>query len=84
MAPVDLNSLRAGFAGRRYAELIQHHIRRQGTAQLYSAVNGTVDLLPPAARVLAEGFIDRWNTRVYDAAFWRSDCSDVFDQIIEE
>lgn len=30
------------------------------------------------------GFIDRWNVRVYDRAFWDADCAPVFDEIVED
>ncbi|MGH2350371.1 MAG: hypothetical protein ACRDI2_10490 [Chloroflexota bacterium] len=80
--PVDLQQLRMGFAGRRFAELIQHHIRRQSTQQIAAGSIGTTDLLPTAAHALAEAFIDRLNARIYDGQFWRTDCAIVFDAMI--
>jgi hypothetical protein len=31
-----------------------------------------------------EGFIDRWNLRAYDRAFWQTDAASVFDKIMED
>jgi hypothetical protein len=40
--------------------------------------------LPEEARGLVEGFIDRWNLRAHDRAFWQTDTALVFDEITEE
>ncbi|BAS26751.1 hypothetical protein [Limnochorda pilosa] len=82
MKPVNLPELRAQFAGTRFWQLVQHHLRRQSQGELTQGVHGTVALLPEAARDLAEEFIDRWNARVYDRSFWQRDTADVFDEII--
>jgi len=41
-------------------------------------------MLPEEARGLVEGFIDRWNLRAYDRAFWKTDTASVFDDITED
>jgi len=41
-------------------------------------------MLPEEARGLVEGFIDRWNLRAYDRAFWQTDTASVFDEITED
>jgi len=84
MKPVNLAELRAQFKGKRFCELVSHHLRRLSQAQRTQGVQGTVALLPEAARGLAEQFIDRWNTRVYDRDFWQRDTADVFEEIIED
>src|SRR5262249_59831939 len=67
-----------------YAELIQHHIRRQDASQFPAAVVGTEDLLPPVVQALAEPFVDGWLDRFSDADFWRADCAAVFDAIVSD
>jgi hypothetical protein len=41
-------------------------------------------MLPEPAQGLAEGFIDRWNTRAYDKKFWQKDTAAVFDEIMDD
>ena len=41
-------------------------------------------MLPQEAKGLIEGFIDRWNLRGYDQAFWQMDTASVFDEITED
>jgi hypothetical protein len=84
MKPVNLAELRAQFEGTRFCQLVQHHLRRQTQDQRIHGIQGTIALLPEAARGVAEGFIDRWNTRAYDEAFWQRDTGSVFDEIIND
>lgn len=84
MKPVNLSELRAGFAGRRFCQLVRHHLRRQSQDERSLAIRGTVAQLPESARDLAEEFIDRWNVRLYDRDFWQRDAADVLDEIIED
>ena len=41
-------------------------------------------MLPEVARGLAEGFIDRWNSRAYNPQFWQRDTASVLDEIIDD
>ena len=84
MKSVDLDKLRIQFKGKQFSELVLYHIRRQNQTNRIKGILGTVALLPEAARDLVEGFIDRWNTRVYDQEFWRKDTADVLREIIED
>jgi len=84
MEPVNLAELRAQFRGSRFCQLVQRHLRRQSQEQRILGILGTVALLPEVARGFVEGFIDRWNTRVYGEAFWQRDTASVFDEIIED
>src|SRR5215207_8180219 len=84
LTPVDLAAFRAGIAGRRYAELIQHHIRRSTERQIVAGIVGTEDLLPPEVQALDEAFVGRWNERIHDADFWRTDCAVVLDAIVAD
>ncbi len=81
---VNLSELRAGFEGRPFSQLIEHHLNRQTQDQRIQGINGTIARLPEEARGLVEGFIDRWNCRVYDPAFWQTDTASVFDEITED
>ncbi len=81
LKPIDLSELRAGFAGRPFSKLINHHLNRQSQDQRIQAINGTIAMLPEEARGLVEGFIDRWNLRAYDRGFWQTDTASVFDDI---
>jgi hypothetical protein len=81
---IDLSELRAGFEGRPFCQLIDHHLNRQSQDQRIQGINGTVAMLPEQARELVEGFIDRWNVRAYNQALWQMDTASVFDEITED
>jgi len=82
--PIDLPELRAQFAGTRFCELVQHHLRRQTQRERIQGVQGTIALLPATERGLAEEFIDRWNVRTNDRDFWQRDTADVFDEVVAD
>ena len=84
LKPINLSELRAGFAGRPFSKVINHHLNRQSQDQRIQGINGTITMLPEEARGLVEGFIDRWNLRAYDRAFWQTDTASVFDEITED
>ena len=89
MKPINLNELKSGFRGKTYSRLVQHHIKRQNTRQLAEGIEGTKAMLPrellsPDMLNRFDDFFDRWNSRAYDASFWREDCSIVFTQIIDD
>lgn len=81
---VSLSELRAGFEGRPFSHLIDHHLNRQSQDQRIQGINGTIAILPEESRGLVEGFIDRWNLRAYDPAFWQTNTASVFDEITED
>ncbi len=81
---VNLSELRAGFRGKPFCQLIRHHLRQQGQDQRIQGIHATVATLPEGARGLVEGFIDRWNVRVYEKDFWQSDTASVFDEITKD
>jgi len=84
MKPVNLAELRNQFRASRFCQLVQHHLGRQRQDVRICGIQGTVSMLPEAARPLAEGFIDRWNLRAYDQQFWQRDTAIVFDEIIDD
>lgn len=81
---VNLAEVRTGYSGTRFCQLVEHHLCSQSQDQRMKALPGTVALLPEAARSLATGFVDRWNTRTNDSRFWQRDTASVFDEIIED
>lgn len=81
---INLSELREGFKGRPFSQLVDHHLNRQSQSQRVQAVKGTEGMLPEQARGLVEGFIDRWNLRVYDQVFWDTDTASVFDEITKD
>jgi len=80
---VNLSKLKAGFEGRPFSQLIDHILNRQSQDQRIQSINETIAMPPEEARGLVEGFIDRWNLRAYDRAFWRTNTASVFDEITE-
>jgi len=69
-----------------YRDLIQHHLKRQSTAQLQLGACGTVELLPDDAQKHIIEFIDAINERMaYDRRFWQhADVKTAFAFIIQE
>lgn len=81
---INLKEFRKGIQGRKYADLIRHHIGRQTTQQLHDGSLDTISFLPPTAQPLVENLIYASDHRALDAQFWKSDCATVFDGIIED
>lgn len=81
---INLSELRSGVKGRPFCELIEHHLKSQTQDQRIQGINGTIAMLPEEAQLLVEGFIDRWNLRGYDQAFWQIDAVSVLDEITED
>ena len=81
---INLSDLREGVEGRPFCQLIEHHLNSQSQDQRIQGINGTIAMLPQEAKGLIEGFIDRWNLRGYDQAFWQMDTASVFDEITED
>ena len=84
MRAIDIPKLRSTFKGTQFRELITHHLRRQSMHERTKAIQGTIGMLPERCRDIAEGFVDRWNKRIHERAFWERDTSDVFDEIIAD
>jgi hypothetical protein len=83
-ATVNLAELRTKFGDSQFRELIQHHLSRMSHTERIGGFQGTVAMLPEAARPLVEGFLNRWNPRIHDKAFWERETATVFDEIIED
>jgi hypothetical protein len=78
MERIDLDELRQGFRSKPFCKLVEHHLVRQKQEERIHGIMGTIASLPKEIQPLAEGFIDRWNTRAYDKAVWQKDTSLVF------
>jgi len=78
----EFERLREQFSGTRYVELVQHHLARQSQRDRIAGIRQTVLMLPPSLRPLTERFIDEWNERAYDQAFWSMDTAVILDEII--
>ncbi|HNT90981.1 MAG TPA: hypothetical protein PKO01_04635 [Smithellaceae bacterium] len=81
---VKISEIRAGFKGRPFSQLVDHHLRRQSQDQRIQGINDTIAMFPEQARGLVEGFIDRWNLRAYKQVFWRMNTASVFDEIMAD
>lgn len=84
LRPINFDQLREQYRGTLYAELIQHHLERQTPEERRRGLEGTRSLLPTRVQPAVEGFIDRWNERAFDAAFWQRDTVDVMDAIVSD
>ena len=74
-----------GAGNKPYRELIQHHIRKQSTAELQKAVIGESSLLPEELQPMIMDYIDMTNERFsYNQIFWSTaNCRQAFEQIIQ-
>lgn len=77
---VDIQELRAGFAGRQYRELVQEHMRKMG-ARLELSMQASVDAMLPHEKGVAEQIIDEINIEAHDQSFWTEDCRAMYDRI---
>lgn len=79
----SIDELAQSFRGRRFGELVFHHVKRQPLAQVIDGVTGTTEFLPPALRQATEEWIDINNVYGKSAEFWRTDCAEVLSSIID-
>ena len=85
MEDINIEKLKRGFKGKPFNRLIRAHLKKQKTpSNLLNSCVGTVEMLPPSARNLAKGFIDKWNQRAYDREFWKTDTSVIFSEIVSD
>jgi len=87
--PINIDEVKSGFRGKPYNALVQYHIKRQNTKQLATGIEGTKGMLPkevllPDMLNRFDEFFDRWNSKAYDASFWREDCAEVFTHIMND
>jgi hypothetical protein len=80
---MDLLELTRQFRGRRFGDLVLHHVRQTNLAQTVAALTGTMAELPPKETIDVEGWIDEIAPMGADESFWRRDCSEVFRDVCE-
>ncbi len=80
LADVDLNRLYQQYRGVPYARLVQQHLRRFGP-KIEDTLAVCVQTFDDTENEVAEHVVDEYNTRGYDAKFWRCDCAQVFAEI---
>ena len=78
---MDINSLSQQFTGRKFGELVLHHIKKQDFPTIVAALQGTIEELPQSARASVESWIDEIAPFGADPTFWQKDCGEVFLEI---
>jgi hypothetical protein len=81
--PVSVDELVQGLRGKRFGELVLHHVKIKSASQVMDALMHTISLLPKQLQGPSEEWIDINNQYGRDEAFWRSDCGEVRLSIIE-
>jgi hypothetical protein len=75
---MKLNELGQQFKGRKFGELILHHVNAQDYETLVKAMLGTIEELPSGAETEVESWIDEIAPLGKSPAFWQRDCGQVF------
>ena len=81
--PVSVDDLVQGLRGKRFGELVLHHVKRKSLSHVIDALMQTIFLLPKQLQGSSEEWIDINNQYGRDEAFWQSDCGEVCLSIIE-
>jgi hypothetical protein len=82
---MNLEELRQGFSGRKFGELIAHHLKRQSAQKRAAGLLGTVEFLPEIFLTSVESWIDRWNAvALRTPKLWYTDCATVFDKVTQD
>ena len=74
MTAVSIDQLAEQFEGRKFGELVLHHIDKQPFEQIVAAMQGTMEGLPAQVRGEVEGLIDSANSLAFKKEFWSDDC----------
>ena len=77
MADVSVDQLAEQFGGRKFGELVLHHIDKQSFKQIVLAIQGTIKSLPVQLRNEIEGLIDSANPMAFEKEFWSDDCGKI-------
>jgi hypothetical protein len=74
---MNLQNLEEQFRGRKFGELVLHHLSSQSDDARVQALQGTIRQLPSAFQQREmEELIDDFNKKIYDKSFWEQDCAD--------
>jgi hypothetical protein len=84
MNTMDLDNLKNQFKGRKFGDLVLHHMKSQSPNDRIKALRGTISLLPELFQTYGiETLIDEINKDISKESFWKTDCSEMFSTIIE-
>lgn len=82
---MNLKELKQQFRGRKFGELVLHHVKRRDSQFLLQALRGTMQELSSKIPVSEfEILIDLIFFKAYDEAFWRQDCGDALISITND
>jgi hypothetical protein len=82
MGDVSIDQLAEQFEGRKFGELVLHHIDQQPFEQIVAAMQGTMQGLPLQVRTEIEKLIDSANPLAFKKEFWADDCGRILRFII--
>jgi len=74
MTTVSIDELAKQFKGRKFGELVLHHIDRQSFDQIVAGMSGTIEGLPASIQGEIERLIDSANPLAFEKDFWSDDC----------
>lgn len=79
---MNIQSLQTQFRGRKFGELVLHHLKSQSDNARNQALQGTLRQLPSEFQQKEmECLIDEYNRQIYDKSFWEQDCGDALISI---
>ena len=82
MSEVNIESLATQFEGRKFGELVLHHMKKQSFEQIATAMQSTIEGLPSSIQKEIENLIDNANSLAYKKEFWADDCGQIFKFIV--
>ncbi len=82
MADISIDKLAEQFEGRKFGELVLHHLDNQSFEQIVASMDGTREMLPLQVREGVVELIDRVNSLAREKEFWNNDCGTTFRFII--
>ena len=77
MTGVTVDQLVEQFEGRKFGELVLHHMNEQPFEQIVAAMQGMMERLPAQVRNEIEGLIDNANPLSFKKEFWADDCGKI-------
>ena len=77
MTGVTVDQLVKQFEGRKFGELVLHHMNEQPFEQIVAAMQGMMERLPAQLRNEIEGLIDNANPLSFKKEFWADDCGKI-------
>lgn len=81
MSDANVVSLGQQFKGRKFGELVLHHVKAQSLHTVVAALKGTIAKLPSKAAAEVESWIDEIAWLGKNPTFWQRDCGEAFLEI---